>query len=85
MSVLGLVFGFAVARGLPDASRSALVGALPRSPVVGLVLASALARRESPASTTTATPVAPVVTAIPSSTSQFNLSWTQTLGAAAYN
>jgi hypothetical protein len=46
MNVLGLVFGFAAARGLPDASRIALVGALPRSPVLGLVLASSLASRE---------------------------------------
>jgi hypothetical protein len=46
MNVLGLVFGFAVARGLPDASRIALVGGLPRSPIFGLVLASTLANRE---------------------------------------
>jgi hypothetical protein len=48
MNVLGLVFGFAIARGRPDASRIALVSALPRSPVLGLVLASALARNKTP-------------------------------------
>ena len=46
MNVIGLMFGFAVARGRPDASRIALVSGLPNSPVMGLVLASALANRE---------------------------------------
>jgi hypothetical protein len=47
MNALGLVFGLAIARGRPDASRIALVSALPRSPVLGLVLASALARNKA--------------------------------------
>jgi hypothetical protein len=46
MNLLGLMFGFAVARGLPDASRIALVSGMIRPPVFSLVLASTLANRE---------------------------------------
>jgi hypothetical protein len=85
MSVLGLFFGYAIARGRPDASRIALVSALPRSPVLGLVLASALVRNETPAAPALAMPIAPVLTARASSPNQINLSWTATPGASAYN
>jgi fibronectin type 3 domain-containing protein len=81
MNGLGFILGYAVTHD----TRGALIGGMTSSPVMGLVLASALAPRSVPATSSTATPVAPVVTATPSSSSQINLSWTDTPGAAAYN
>lgn len=86
MSVIGLMFGYAIARGRPDASRIALVSALPTSPVLGLVLGSALVRNETPAGTGTSLPQASelLVAAQSQSPSEILVTWDSVSDAKSY-